>query len=147
MVLSTTTNETKAKGRVRKVVLEITPDGPNPFEGLGGERLHIVVVRLNDDETTEPIQESAAAPSPSPPEPAADEDAGTGCAPPQEPASSQSFERPVRKFHELPASTQVTLKCQESAFREYLSQYLSDVRTKDDAIVFVRQFCGVASRK
>ena len=51
IVLATSTNETKAKGRVRKVTFEISADGPNPFEGLGGERIHIVVVRLNNDET------------------------------------------------------------------------------------------------
>lgn len=57
IVLATSTNETKAKGRVRKVTFEIPAEGPNPFEGLGGERIHIVVVRLNNDETpAQPIE-------------------------------------------------------------------------------------------
>lgn len=57
IVLATSTNETKAKGRVRKVTFEIPADGPNPFEGLGGERIHIVVVRLNNDETpAQPVE-------------------------------------------------------------------------------------------
>jgi hypothetical protein len=51
IVLATSTNETKARGKVRKVTFEIPAEGPNPFEGLGGERIHIVVVRLNNDET------------------------------------------------------------------------------------------------
>ncbi|WP_201829655.1 hypothetical protein [Microvirga zambiensis] len=55
IVLATSTNETKAKGRVRKVTFEIPAEGANPFEGLGGERIHIVVVRLNNDET--PVEE------------------------------------------------------------------------------------------
>jgi hypothetical protein len=57
IVLATSTNETKSKGRVRKVTFEIPADGPNPFEGMGGERIHIVCVRLNNDETpAEPIE-------------------------------------------------------------------------------------------
>jgi len=57
IVLATSTNETKAKGRVRKVTFEIPAEGANPFEGLGGERIHIIVVRLNNDETpAQPVE-------------------------------------------------------------------------------------------
>lgn len=58
IVLATSTNETKARGKVRKVTFEIPAEGANPFEGLGGERIHIVVVRLNNDETPVALIES-----------------------------------------------------------------------------------------
>ena len=52
IVLSVSTNESKKNGKVRKVTFQIEHDTPHhPFEGMGGERIHIVCIRLNNDET------------------------------------------------------------------------------------------------
>jgi hypothetical protein len=60
IVMSAVTSETKASGKVRKVTFLLPNDDPDhPFAGMVGERLHIVCVKVNDDETTEPASKPA----------------------------------------------------------------------------------------
>jgi hypothetical protein len=118
IVLATSTNETKSKGRVRKVTFEIPADGPNPFEGMGGERIHIVCVRLNNDET------------PAQPKPESDE------------------EGRKRRFHEMSPAAQIAMSCQSPSFREYLQKThdraLQDDATACDT--WVKRYLKVASK-
>lgn len=134
IVLATSTNETKARGRVRKVTFEIDAEGPNPFEGLGGERLHLVVLRLNNDETTEGICGTKSA-----------ETLGGQCVQPveQEPVSPERH-----SWATLSPTTQCAMRCQEPQFREFLAETLKrPVRDCPEAIDTVRRLLGLKSRR
>jgi hypothetical protein len=56
IVMSAVTSETKTSGKVRKVTFLLPNDDPDhPFAGMVGERLHIVALKINEDETVEPV--------------------------------------------------------------------------------------------
>jgi hypothetical protein len=117
IVLATSTNETKAKGRVRKVTFEIPTEGPNPFEGLGGERIHIVVVRLNNDET------------------------------PSEELKKEPVEG--RRFHQMPAASQIAMACQTGTFREYirLMHYANLEDSAEACDRWIKRHLGIESKR
>lgn len=124
IVLATTTSESKKSGKTRKVTFEIPSEGPNPFEGMGGERIHLVVVKLNNDET--PIQEPAQA------------------------ERQKAHER--KAFTDLRPTAQAALCCKEPQFWAFLEdenalpKHLRTIHDSDDAAEAVRFLLGVGSR-
>jgi hypothetical protein len=118
IVMSAVTSETKTSGRVRKVTFLLENEGDHPFAGMVGERLHIVCVRVNDDET---LQTSG---------PVAAVEHGT------------TKER--RKFVDLAPATQITLQADSGAFRRFLreAKHAPHELSADDAIAFVKAICG-----
>lgn len=124
IVLATSTNETKSKGRVRKVTFEIPADGSNPFEGMGGERIHIVVVRLNNDETP--------------------------AAPVENPKQNAAPDR--KRWEDMPLSQQAAIRCGEPEFQKFLDRSICAVRgwsgpkDAEEAAHVVRHFCQIDSR-
>lgn len=126
IVLATSTNETKAKGRVRKVTFEIPAEGQNPFEGLGGERLHLVVVRINNDETPiEPAEEPKRLPAPT-----------------LEP----------QRWDMMPLAKQAAIRGHDPEFQRFLGERVCAPRGWDQpaddqqAAEVIRSVCGIESR-
>ncbi len=126
IVMSAVTSETKSSGMVRKVTLLLNNDDEaHPFAGLVGQRLHLVCVRVNDDETTE----SEAAP---PGGPTASDSRGSEPSAP--PASKKSW------ADMLPAQ-QAAIRCAEPEFQRFM-----DAASEDEAAQLVRMVCAVQSR-
>ncbi len=127
IVISAVTSETKASGMVRKVSLLLPNDSEaHPFAGLVGQRLHIVCVRINDDETTE-------SESRSPGGPVASENAGASKSP-TAPASKRSW-------GDLAPAAQAAMRCAEPEFQRFLC-----ADNGEEAAQLVRMRCGVRSR-
>jgi hypothetical protein len=157
IVLSASTNETKKSGKTRKVTFLLPNDGPHPFEGMGGERFHIVCVRVNDDETP---AEDAIKPFPridrsGPLEPwVGCGECGlnlscyrgkTTCI--REP---KLIEGPKARqpFHQLPYPQQAALRIKREAFRRFLSETTNaGVPLNEEAAnTMVKNICDVESK-
>jgi hypothetical protein len=124
IVLRTNETETKKNGLTRTVTFLLPNDGEHAFTGLVGQRLHLVCVRVNDDET-----ETEAAP---PGGPAASDSRGSEPSAP--PASKRSWD-------ELSPSAQAAIRCNEPDFQRF-----AGARDAESAATFVRRECGVKSR-
>jgi hypothetical protein len=139
IVLATTTSESSKAGKTRKVTFQIPADGPNPFEGMGGERIHLVVVRLNNDETpakglssTKVIEHLTAG-----------EHLEKGDVVVRHPGHER------KGFLELKRSAQAVLRCKETRFWEFLDDYSGlGLAVVNEALAAdaVRMICGVDSR-
>jgi hypothetical protein len=159
IVLSASTNETKKSGKTRKVTFLLPNDGPHPFEGMGGERFHIVCVRVNDDETPavepwvgcgecdlsfacyrgkttcirEPDAEDAIKLFPR-----------IDRSGPLEPPKQQQ----ARRFMDLPFPQQAALRIKSEAFRRFLAETSGShpVHDEESADRYVKHICDVASK-
>jgi hypothetical protein len=163
IVMSAVTSETKANGTTRKVTFLLPNDGDHPFAGMVGERLHIVCLKINDDETTESEARS------NPPRASTSEDAGAGDTPPAAPASERGpcpdcgakhgykhedgCARVRRKWDELPPTAQAGIRCSDPDFQRYAARVADDLGwtvpndPEERAESVVREICGIASRR
>jgi hypothetical protein len=128
VVLSASTNETKKSGKTRKVTFLLPNDGPHPFEGMGGERFHIVCVRVNDDETPaeEPEKLFPRIDRSTPLEP-----------PPKE----------RRKARELPLSSRAALRVKDPEFQSFMAERrFSAIISEPEADRLVKQELQIDSK-
>lgn len=151
IVLSATTSETKASGKVRKVSFLLPNDeGEHPFSGMIGERLHIVCLKINDDETTVPVVTRHG--------PRAGV-TGDACASDEaeEVVESARVGGPVKKtaadfkdrkrWDELPPSQQAAIRCGEPEFQRFCDENsVFAITNEAGAARHVRNYCRVDSR-
>jgi hypothetical protein len=130
IVLRTNESESKKNGLIRTVTLMVPNDGTHPFAGLVGERLHIIALNVDNDETTTPVA-------------LAGQDGETGGdakpAPAAQRAPSESKER--KRWDELLPAQQAAIRCGEPEFQAFLG-----ARDIGDAADLLRRRCGVESR-
>jgi hypothetical protein len=132
IVLRNDQRESKRNGLVRTVTLLLPNDGPHPFEGMVGDRLHIVPIKINDDETPE----GAVTGFPAPEERREEEISG----PP--PANSNPFCPPLKsKWDTMKPSQQAHFRCGDPEFRDFIG-----ADNYEQAAAYVRMHCHVSSR-
>lgn len=125
IVMSAITSETKKSGQIRKVTFLLANDGEHPFAGMVGDRLHIVPVHINDDETPGEVRSGH----------------GEAHAPKGAAASPSSF-------REKPASVQAGMRCSDRRFWNFLGEkYHCVVEGAGFAADLVREYCCVKSRR
>jgi hypothetical protein len=139
IVLRTNESESKKNGLIRTVTLMVPNDGPHAFAGLVGERLHIIALNVQDDETTKPVPLSGASPE-------ATAGQGEGAA---RPASSSPEPKERKPWVSCLPSQQTAIRCGEPEFWEFLTNRnggVYPVRDADAAAAYIRIACGVESR-
>jgi hypothetical protein len=137
IVLRTNESESKKNGLIRTVTLMVPNDGAHPFQGLVGERLHIIALNVQDDETTKPADLSGASPE-------APAGQGEGATRPV-PSSPELKER--RKWDEISPTEQAGIRCGEPEFKAFIeTEFPTSVR-ENGFVGAVRNYCGVESRR
>lgn len=132
IVLSATTSETKASGKLRKVSFLLPNDeGEHPFSGMIGERLHIVCLKINDDETTVPVAQRIERPAPD-----------------REAAGSTPAGNAKRKWSDMPAASQIALACKNPLFREWLDRHAAEhIPDEETAQTVVKDILGLDRKR
>lgn len=136
IVLRTSASETKASGLTRTVTFLVPNEGEHPFQGMVGTRLHLVCVRINDNESSgSPVEGGEAKVPALMASPSQDRQPGPG----------EYGGKPRVALADLPASQQAGMRCAEPAFRRFILSRPHARHTTDPAEA-VRTICGVASR-
>lgn len=142
IVLRTSASETKANGLTRTVTFLVPNEGEHPFQGLVGTRLHLVCVRINDDESADAPAGGGEA-----------EVAALTASPPQErqPGPGEYGAKRRTAWADLPPSQQCAIRCGEADFREWILKGAWDMdgsATEDQSVAErVRELCAVPSRR
>ncbi len=138
IVLRTNESESKKNGLIRTVTLMVPNDGQHPFQGLVGERLHIVALNVDNDETTTPVALAGQG---------GETEGNAKPAPAASRASPEPKER--KRWDELPPAQQAAIRCGEPEFQRFLSDRNGGaypVRDAGTAAHYIRMACGVESR-
>jgi hypothetical protein len=144
IVLRTNESESKKNGLIRTVTLMVPNDGTHPFAGLVGERLHIIALNVDNDETTTPVAlagQDGETGGTAKPAPAAQRAPSEPKFVTNTPRYGEGPRRDRRKWDELLPAQQAAIRCGEPEFQAFLG-----ARDIGDAADLLRRRCGVESR-